>query len=377
MVCLSRAARVTAVFFTILVPSLLTQAHAASPAGLLALYDFSEGGGAVVHDLSGVDTPLDLRIADTSRTRWLPGGGLEVIRPTRIAGTGAATKVSEGIKATNEITIEAWIRPASTGLDGPARIVTLSSNTKQRNFTLGQKGAAYDVRLRTTGNNDNGSRPSVTTPSGSLTTELTHVVYTRDARGRARLYVNGILQASKRVSGDLSNWDSSFRFALANELEAERPWQGSYYRVAVYNRVLGTPEIDQNFAAGAAGAPAQVDSAPADGSTADSDVASGDTGSTGSDTTAAPPTGAALLSWKAPTTRSNGDPLGLGEIAGYTLYYGVTAGSYSNAIRINDPFTTSTTVTDLPRGTYYFAVKARDTGGRESALSTPATRVVD
>ncbi|UCE76879.1 MAG: hypothetical protein JSU62_01250, partial [Gammaproteobacteria bacterium] len=121
MVCLSRAARVTAVFFTILVPSLLTQAHAASPAGLLALYDFSEGGGAVVHDLSGVDTPLDLRIADTSRTRWLPGGGLDVIRPTRIAGTGAATKVSEGIKATNEITIEAWIQPASTGLDGPAR----------------------------------------------------------------------------------------------------------------------------------------------------------------------------------------------------------------------------------------------------------------
>ena len=251
MVCLSRAARVTAVFFTILVPSLLTQAHAASPAGPLVLYEFSTGSGAVVRDLSGVGAPLDLRIADTASTRWLPGGGLQVLKPTRIASSGAATKLSEGIKASNAITIEAWIQPTSTGQGGPARVVTLSSNTIERNFTLGQESTAYDVRLRTTRNNDNGSKPSVTTPSGTLNTGLTHVVYTRDSNGSAAIYVNGVKQVSRTVSGELSNWDSAYRFGLANELNGDRPWLGTLHRVAIYNRVLGGSEIDRNFAAGA------------------------------------------------------------------------------------------------------------------------------
>jgi hypothetical protein len=386
MVCLSRAARVTAVFFTILVPSLLTQAHAASPAGLLALYDFSEGGGAVVHDLSGVDTPMDLRIADTSNTRWLPGGGLEVFRPTVIASSGAATRLSEEIKASNEITIEAWVQPSSTGQSGPARIVTLSSNTKQRNFTLGQERTAYDVRLRTTQNSDNGSKPSVTTPSGALNTALTHVVYTRDSNGSAAIYVNGVRQVGKTVSGEFDNWDSAYRFALVNELSGDRPWLGTLHRVAIYNRVLGGSEIDQSFAAGAqpdsattaadSGAPAAGDSTADAGSvTEGTESIQPDTGTTTSEPTTL--TGAAELNWTPPATRSNGDPLSFAEIAGYTLYYGVAPGNYSNSISIDDASTTSVSVADLPLGTYYFAVTARDTGGRESALSTPAIRVVD
>ena len=52
----------------------------------------------------------------------------------------------------------------------------------RRNFTLGQEGNRYDVRLRTESTNDNGI-PSLASPENSLRAELTHVVYTRDAAG--------------------------------------------------------------------------------------------------------------------------------------------------------------------------------------------------
>jgi hypothetical protein len=50
----------------------------------------------------------------------------------------------------NEITIEAWVMPADDIQDGPARIVSLSADTGNRNFTLGQTTDYYDARLRTT-----------------------------------------------------------------------------------------------------------------------------------------------------------------------------------------------------------------------------------
>lgn len=353
--------------------------------GLLALYDFSEAGSDVVRDRSGVGKALDLRIEDTSSTRWLAGGGLQLLSPTLIASPGAATKISEAVKASGEITVEAWIQPSSTGLNGPARIVTLSSGTRTRNFTLGQDNSAYDVRLRTTETSDNGN-PSLTTPAGSLTTKLTHVVYTREASGRTTIYVNGVRQIRGSVSGELDNWDSGYRFALGNELGGKRPWLGALHRVAVYARALDSTEIEVRHAAGVKGGGnvAETDSGTsgADNTASGSGASSSGTDSTSSGSgaeTATPPqaTGSVALSWKPPATRTDGDPLALAEIAGYSLYYGVTRGSYSSAIRIDDPSTTSITVTDLPSGTYYFAVTARDTAGQESAPSAPATRVVD
>ena len=90
----------------------------------------------------------------------------------------------------------------------------------------------------------------------------------------------------------------------------------------------------------------------------------------------APQTGSVSLSWLAPTARSDGTPLSVSEIAGYTLYYGSSAGNYSNSIRIDDPFTTSVTMADLPVGTYYFVMTTRDVSGQESGYSAEAQRQV-
>jgi len=121
--------------------------------------------------------------------------------------------------------------------------------------------------------------------------------------------------------------------------------------------------------------PEESASAAATGSTlTSSGTTSSDTGtvSTTSETT----TGTTVLSWRAPTTRSNGDPLSLTEIAGYTLHYGAAPGNYTRSISIKDPYTTSITLTDLPLGTYYFAITTHDTGGLKSSYSGAAKRVI-
>ena len=91
---------------------------------------------------------------------------------------------------------------------------------------------------------------------------------------------------------------------------------------------------------------------------------------------AAPALGSATLEWAAPAARTDGNSLDMLELAGYTLYYGTTSGNYPNSVDINDPYTTSVTVSDLPVGTYYFVITARDTDGRESGHSNVTTRLV-
>jgi hypothetical protein len=222
--------------------------------GLQALYTFEEGGGATVQDVAGVGRPLDLRIEDPPATSWLRGA-LSLDSPTVIRSKGPALKIVEACRDTNEITLEVWIRPANTRQSGPARIVTLSAGVKTRNLTLGQglwgdrPSDLYDVRLRTTEQSENGE-PSLSSTPGSANRELTHVVYTRDAAGLARLFVNNEIRASGTVGGDLSSWDAAYPLVLGNEPTGERPWLGEMHLVAIYCRALGSSEIQQNYVIG-------------------------------------------------------------------------------------------------------------------------------
>ena len=217
--------------------------------GLVVLYDFEEAGGATVFDVSGVGTPLNLAIADLSKTTRIPGA-LRIDDSTIVKSAGAATKIIDAAKATNEITIEAWINPANTSQAGPARIVTLSKDTSFRNFTLGQSSNFYNTRLRSTSTSLNGM-PSLSTPSGSLTAGLTHVVFTRiHPSGTTKTYINGVEVSSGSTPSSFSNWDTTFKFALANELTLNRTWLGDFHLVAIYNKALSSTEVEKNFAAG-------------------------------------------------------------------------------------------------------------------------------
>jgi len=219
--------------------------------GLQALYTFEEGSGNIVSDVSGVGTPLDLTIESPAATNWVTGG-LSVNSSAVIASAGAASKVISSIKASNAITVEAWLVPANTTQNGPARIVSLSQNPSLRNFTLGQSQSKYNFRLRSSVTDVNGS-PSITTPSGLATTALTHVIYTRDSSGLATVYVDGVAQISTNIGGNLTTWnkwDDGYRLGLANELTGDRPWLGELHLVAIFDRALSAAEVSQNYNAG-------------------------------------------------------------------------------------------------------------------------------
>jgi hypothetical protein len=69
---------------------------------------------------------------------------------------------------------------------------------------------------------------------------VSKLVYTRNAAGEAKFYIDGVEVATKQIDGDFSNWDPSYQFALANEIPqgGTRVWLGEFYYVAVYNEAI-------------------------------------------------------------------------------------------------------------------------------------------
>jgi hypothetical protein len=131
----------------------------------VVLYTFREGRGDTIKDISNIGKPLNLKISDTSAVKWLVSGGLRVNTEILISSNDPASKVINAVRKSHEITIEAWIKTSNVTQAGPARIVTVSKDTGQRNFTLGQKGGAYEMRFRTTSTSANGE-PALSTPGG-------------------------------------------------------------------------------------------------------------------------------------------------------------------------------------------------------------------
>jgi mono/diheme cytochrome c family protein len=217
--------------------------------GLLALYDFSETSGQTIHDRANAGDPLDLEIEKHNGVRWFQGT-LVIDTSASIRSRQPARKIIDAVKKSQSLTIEGWVKPANNSQSGPARIVSLSSDTSNRNFTLGQDHDLFDVRLRATSSDSNGL-PSLSSPQHSLQTQLTHVVFTHDSSGVAVLFIDGKQVAEKKVLGDFSNWDPNHRLVLANELTGDRPWLGELHLVAIFDRALSAEEVQQNYACGA------------------------------------------------------------------------------------------------------------------------------
>jgi len=225
---------------------------------LLLLYDFSETTGVTIGDKSNVNPKLDLTIPDPSKVTWL-NPGLNVSAATVIMATALRSKLDPDVFFTKGITIETWIKPLNNTQSGPARIISFSQDSGNRNFTFGQSADAWDQRLRTSDNPGNGSSPSTSTPAASIaaTPTLQHVVYTRDKDGNAKMFIDKVQVSTATISGDGSNWDTSYAFGLFNELNYPvdtRTWLGEIYLVAIYGRNLTFTEITNNYDAGAIGA---------------------------------------------------------------------------------------------------------------------------
>ena len=57
------------------------------------------------------------------------------------------------------------------------------------------------------------------------------------------------------------------------------------------------------------------------------------------------------------------------QVAGYRVYYGQASGDYALDVDVPGRMTTLATISDLPEGTWYFALKAYDSDGNFSVFS--------
>lgn len=223
---------------------------------LQVLYTFEEREGESVLDVSGNATRLNLTINEPANARRV-GGGIALRQATSLTTREPLTELMKAMQASNEITIEAWLKPKTANVTGLRRIITCSNGPAARNFTLGQSGRNYYVGLRTTTNKnavvstDSNASNKALVAGTATTSSVTHVVCTRDHTGLMVLYVNGDEAGRRTVSGDFSAWDSSFPLTLGNEVAAndghDRAWQGEFHLVALYSRALSAAEVVQNF----------------------------------------------------------------------------------------------------------------------------------
>ena len=224
--------------------------------GLEALFVFQERAGDRVLDVAGV---LDLTIKDPTAVDWMTRG-LRIARPTTLTPIGSSKRLIDRLRATNALTVEAWLRcteDIAPNVDR-GRIVAISGGPGTRNFMLAQFGGRKLVaRLRTTGTDLAGvvrlQDDKHVSPESSNVSGLAHVVFTRDVAGRVRLYVDGRDPVTTRpaVDGQFTNWDKNFKLYLGNESTGDRAWLGEYFLIAIYSRALSDTEVAKNFAAGA------------------------------------------------------------------------------------------------------------------------------
>jgi len=215
---------------------------------LISYYNFEEGEGVIITDTAVVPVSSDLLINGTNGVEWVEHG-LDIQSSADITSNSNSIKIYDSCVKSSEISIEAWIKPSSINQSGPSRILTFSENSSNRNFTIGQELDRYVLRLRTTETNNNGL-PEFYSGYNIVDTNLTHIVFTRNSKGKAVIYVNGEKNSETDIPGSFSSWSSNYLLKLANEFESERPWFGTFYQLSIFSRALDSSEVFHNYYVG-------------------------------------------------------------------------------------------------------------------------------
>jgi hypothetical protein len=178
---------------------------------------------------------------------YLTDRGAVFLDGGRLLSVSAGRALSQAIRKSGKLSVEALLFPGDTRHDGPARIVSISRDGSVRNLTLGQEGSRWIVRLRTTSAGENGTSPEHR--SRGLTVAYTHVVATYD-RKTVKVYVNGEkVYKSNDGSGPITNWVDDFPLVIGNEAYEARDWAGVVRFVAFYDRHLNDNQVRKLSAA--------------------------------------------------------------------------------------------------------------------------------
>lgn len=223
--------------------------------GLIALYDFTESTGNIIHDVSGIGKPVNLYINNPNSIKWDSLQGLEVISDAILTTTNLAEKIVDSCKTTNEFSIEMWLRTGNKEQDGPSNIFTLS-DPETNGVTISQKYESTDENkyyfngTAQTSDTDTEGNPAFTVDERYGNIVLQHIVYSKDNEGNEKLFVDGIPVKTNTRTGNLSTWSNTYNLTLCNNFSFDKPWLGKLFLVAIYNKALSNEEVLQNYTTG-------------------------------------------------------------------------------------------------------------------------------
>lgn len=158
---------------------------------------------------------------------------------------GMDKRLLSACKRTNQLSVEAVITPADLKQAGPARIISFSTDSGSRNFTLGQQDDQLIWRLRTPRTGGNGTSPE--TALCTLAAGVPHHVVVSYRPGRITCLVNGKpVSVKQAVRGDFSNW-SAQHLLFGDEYSRDRDWAGRLEGIAIYSRAIGEAEAVRHY----------------------------------------------------------------------------------------------------------------------------------
>lgn len=165
------------------------------------------------------------------------GNGYVTIAAPGVLRTSAGPAWVDEARRRGQIQIALRVLSYSPAQSGPARIFTISADTRRQNLMIGQDRRDLVLRLRTPWSDDSGNyeREPLIRAAGVLEREEWLDIAVRIDRGRVTLTAAGKVwrRSLPMQPFTLRNWNPDFRTALGNELTNDRPWRGSIAMASV------------------------------------------------------------------------------------------------------------------------------------------------
>ncbi len=152
--------------------------------------------------------------------------------------------MSIGPVYTGQFAAELQFVASGNKASGPARMISLSTDASNRNFTLGQEGSDLIFRLRTTQTDPNGVASQLTL--GKIEAGKPYHLLVTYRAGQLVWFLNGVKQTSSEIEGELYSWNDN-RLIFGDEWEADRHWTGFIRGVVLYDRILSDEEAQERW----------------------------------------------------------------------------------------------------------------------------------
>jgi hypothetical protein len=160
----------------------------------------------------------------------------------RVEIEGMEDELFQAVQSTGAWSLLVEFTPNKRRQGGPARIITYSNGSNERNFTLGQRLDRLVLRLRTSDNDLNGTNPELDLGELKPFTR-TKVAFSYSDNG-VICYRDGVAFPVENISGDFSNWEK-MHLLLGNEWHENRPWLGVIHAFAISNGPLTSQEAEE------------------------------------------------------------------------------------------------------------------------------------